>query len=195
MDDRRYLCECIVVTTNLKNTIDQIQLPTDNNHEIVYIIKSSFFKNHIQEMRLSAKNKFFICDFLVEIKFNKINKTKTIRYFKNIKIEVTSRAPNHLSAQFIPDNTYILCASFGIITTHPQVQLGITEGAFKSELIYKNTNEIPCKPQNNTWKFNTSTRGVIEELGINKPLFWTCINESLFKWNKSVWVATLLTYI
>lgn len=195
MDDRRYLCECIVVSTNLKEIIKNINVPSDNNHQIVYIIKSSFFKKHVLTMRESSKNKIFNCEFLVQISFD--NKNKNIQFLKNINIEITCRSPHELTSNYIPDNTYIICASFGEITTRPRVQLGITEGAHISDIIYKNNYTIPEKPINLDWKFKTSNRGIKEELGIyNNNLIWTCIKEDLYNWNrKNMWVSTLLTYI
>lgn len=194
MDDRRYLCECIVVSTNLKKIINEIKQPDDLNHQIVYIINSNFFKNHILDMRIASKNKIVLCDFLIEIKF--INNIKTVKYLKNINIEITSRCPHENVINFILDNTFILCASFGKIKKNPQVQLGITEGAFINDINYKDDNKIPSKPSNSSWKYITSNRGIKEELGLYNNVTWNCINESLFNWNnKHIWVATLISYI
>lgn len=193
LDDRRYLCECIVIINNVDNIINNLQLPTDFNHRNVYIIKSEFIKKHITEMRRAHKNKMIMCDYLIEVKFDE-NDTKIVNKYTNIEIEVTFNCPNDIVVSVIPDNTYILCASFGKIITHPRVQFGMTEGAKICEIKYKN-NLIITKPLNYTWKFKTSNRGVKEEFGLIGDFYWKCIKEQLYHWNKDRWIATLVTYI
>ena len=194
MDDRNYLCECIVVGTDYQSLLNKINKPLDKNHSCVYIIKSKFLKEYIKELRYSYKNKFKICDFLSVITFD--NNIKLIKEHQNIKIELTSRCPNDKIINYIPNNSYIACASFGIDLEYPRVQFGITEGAKIFEIIYGNDNKkIVCKPKNNNWKFKTANRAIKEELGIYNNIYWNCVNEKLYKWNKNMWVSTLITII
>lgn len=194
MDDRHYLCECIVVSPDYQSLLHKINTPTDQNHSCVYIIKSEFLKEHIKELRYSNKNKFKICDFLSVVTFD--NNIKLIKEHQNIKIELTCRCPNDNVINNIPNNSYIACASFGNPLTYPRLQFGITEGAKISEITYGNENKgVVCKPQNDNWKFQTSTRGIQEELGISDNVQWNCVNEQFYKWNKDMWVATLITII
>jgi len=194
MDDRHYLCECIVASTDYQSLLHSINTPTDNNHPCVYIIKSEFLKKHIKELRYSNKNKVKICDFLSVITFD--NNIKLIKEHHDIKIELTCRCPNDNVINHIPNNSYIVCSSFGKYIEYPRVQFGITEGAKISDIVYGNKNKgIICKPQNDSWKYQTSTRGINEELGISDNIRWNCINEQLYKWNKDMWVATLVTII
>ena len=50
--------------------------PSDNNHKIVYIVNSNFFKKYISIMRYSSQNKFVTCDELYEILNGKLLKKK-----------------------------------------------------------------------------------------------------------------------
>lgn len=194
MDDRHYLCECIVVSTDYQSLLHKINKPTDEKHSCVYIIKSKFLKTHIKELRFSNKNKFKICDFLSIVTFD--NNIKLIKEHQNIKIELTCRCPNDNIINHIPNNSYIACSSFGKHIKYPKVQFGITEGAKKCEINYGNENkDVVCKPNNNNWKFKTSSRGIKEELGIHNNVRWKCVNEQFYKWNKDMWVATLVTII
>jgi len=191
-DDRRYSCECIVVVKDINKLIHQLEIPTDVNHRHVYILKSEFIKKYIKEMRYSHQNKFLMCDFLIEINYN--SNKKIVNKYENIQIEVTYNCPNDDVISYIPDNTYVLCASFGKITTRPRVQFGMTEGSKTNELQYRDKKFV-YKPLNFAWKFKTGNRGVLEEFGLNKKLYWKCINEQLYKWGKYKWVATLVTII
>ena len=192
-DDRRYSCECIVIVKNIDKLIDDLQIPTDTNHKQVYIVKSEFIKKHITEMRFAHKNKMILCDYLIEVKYDE-NNNKIVNKYTNIEIEVTYNCPNDTVIPYIPNNTYVLCASFGKITTHPRVQFGMTEGAKVNELHYKNK-QFVYKPLNYIWKYKTSNRGVAEEFGLVGNFYWKCINEQLYNWNKDKWVATLITTI
>ena len=193
-DDRRYSCECIVILQNLEKVINELNKPSDNNHKIVYIVNSDFFKKYISIMRYSSKNKFVTCDELYEINFDNENNKNVIKHC-NIKVELTYNCPNDASSKYIPHNSYIMCASFGKIKKHPRIQLGITEGSTINEIIYRNSDIVPSKPKNNNWKFKTANRGIKEELGICRNLYWKCINEQLFNWSRSKWVATLIANI
>lgn len=191
MDDRRYLIEGIIVIPSITYFLN-IKKPSDNCHDIIYAVSSKFFKKYCKIMRLSNKNKFILCDELYEINFN--NNKKEMRKIKNILIEITSRAPNDCVCNHIPDNTFIMCASFGKINNIPKVQLGITEGAKKKELDYINE-QIVSKPKNDNWKYVVATRGIQEELGIFDNVEWKCVNEQQYTWHKKKWVATLISII
>ena len=191
MDDRRYLIEGIVVIPSITYFLN-IKRPCDNCHDIIYTVSSKFFKKHCREMRISNKNKYILCDELYEINFS--DNTKKMTKIENVQIEITCRAPNHCVCQHIPDNTYIMCASFGKINNFPRVQLGITEGAKKTELEY-NDEKIVSKPKNDDWKYVVATRGIQEELGIYENVEWKCVNEQQYKWGKKMWVATLVSIV
>lgn len=192
-DDRRYSCECIIIIKDVDKIIDDLQIPTDTNHKQVYIVKSEFIKKHITEMRYAHKNKMILCDYLIEVKYD-ANNNKIVNKYYDIEIEVTYNCPNDIVIPHIPNDAYILCASFGKITTHPRVQFGMTEGAKVYELHYQNK-QVVYKPLNSVWKYKTSTRGVAEEFGLIGKYYWECINEQLYNWNKDKWVATLITTI
>ena len=193
-DDRRYSCECIVVLNNKDNIIKKLKKPSDTNHQYVYIVTASFFKKYIKQMRLAHKNKHVLCEDLIEISY--INNKKKITNYNNIEVELTFNSPNDCTIEYIPDNSYILCASFGEKKTHPLIQLGMTEGAKVNELVYRNNTKIPRKPKNYLWKFQTGQRGVQEEFGLyNANIYWKCVNEQLYKWKKPKWIATMVTYI
>ena len=133
MDDRHYLCECILVGTDYQSLLHKINKPTDENHSCVYIIKSEFLKKNIKELRYSDENIFKICDLLSVVTFD--NNIKLIKEHQNIKIELTCRCPNDNVINHIPNNSYIACASFGKLLEYPRVQFGITEGAKIYEII------------------------------------------------------------
>ena len=191
LDDKRYYCECVVYTTDLEDIIEKLKQPTDYHHEIVYIIKSEFLKQNITEMRMSGQNKDFLCDYLVEIKYN--NGIKTVTTFTDINIEITFVCPHNKVIEYIPDKTYVLCASFGIINEKPRLQFGFTESAKRYEIEYSSLNKIPDKPHNNNWKMKVATRGLKEEIGLfEQNISWDCINEELFNWNRYRLVATLI---
>jgi len=189
MDDRRYLIEGIVVIPSITYFLN-IKKPSDNCHDIIYAVSSKFFKKYCREMRISNKNKYILCDELYEIDFS--NNTKKMSTLKNVQIEITCRAPNHCVCEHIPNNTFIMCASFGQIANMPRVQLGITEGAKKTELEYDNK-KIVSKPKNDDWKYVVGTRGIQEELGIYENVEWKCVKEQEYKWGKKMWVATLIS--
>ena len=191
MDDRRYLIEGIVVIASTMYFLN-LKRPSDNSHDTVYAVSSNFFKTYCKEMRYSKKNKYILCDELYEIKF--LEYKKKIRKIKNVQIEITCRAPNDCVCEYIPDNTLILCASFGKITNFPRVQLGLTEGAKKTELEY-NDEKIVSKPKNDDWKYIVGTRGIQEELGIYENIEWKCVNEQQYEWDKKMWVATLVSVV
>jgi len=191
IDDKRYYCECVVYTSKLNEIIDKLKKPSDLNHNIVYIIKSEFLKQHMTEMRISGKNKDYMCDYLVEIKYS--NGIKTVTTYTDINIEVTFVCPHNKVIEYIPDETYILCASYGIINEKPQLQFGFTESAKRYEIQYSSLNKIPDLPKNINWKKRVSTRGLHEELGLyDHNINWNCINEELFNWNRHRLVATLI---
>ena len=191
VDDKRYYCECIVYTSELEQLIERLKQPTDFHHKIVYIIKSEFLKQNITEMRISGENKDYLCDYLVEIKYE--NGIKTVTTHTDINIEVTFVCPHNKVIEYISDETYVLCASYGIINDKPQLQFGFTESAKRYEIEYSSLNHIPDPPLNSNWKMRVSSRGLKEEIGLfDQNINWNCINEELFNWNRHRLVATLI---
>ena len=183
--------DCRLYTSELEQLIEKLKQPTDFHHKIVYIIKSEFLKQHITEMRISSQNKDYLCDYLVEIKYDKNEKTVTT--YRDINIEVTFVCPHNKVIEYIPDNTYVLCASYGIINDKPQLQFGFTESAKQYEIQYSSLNYIPQPPKNINWKKIVASRGLKEEIGLfEQNINWNCINEELFNWNRHRLVATLV---